>query len=88
MKKFIITSVIAAGVGALITIGFLIASGVDYRIQEDSGVEPGYTPEVIVGGIEAGLWLFGIGVVALIVSLIVAGVHRRQEHDRPATSTR
>ncbi len=79
MKKFIIGSAIAAGLGALTTIGFLIAIGVDYRIQEDSGIEPGYTPDVIVGGFEAGLWLLGIGIAALIVSSIVAILQRRNE---------
>lgn len=79
MKKFIIWSAIAAGLGALTTIGFLIAIGVDYRIQEDSGIEPGYTPDVIVGGFEAGLWLLGIGIAALIVSSIVAILQRRNE---------
>lgn len=77
MKKFIIGSAIAAGLGALITIGFLIAIGVDYRVQEDSGIEPGYTPDVIVGGFEAGLWLLGIGLAALIVSSIVVILQRR-----------
>lgn len=80
MKKFVIGSAIAAGLGVLITIGFLIAMGVDYRMQEDSGIEPGYTPDVIVGGFEAGLWLFGIGLTAFIVSSIVAIVQRRNEH--------
>lgn len=79
MKKFIIGSAIAAGLGALITIGFVIAIGVDYRMQEDSGIEPGYTPDVIVGGFEAGLWLLGIGIAALIVSSIVAILQRRNE---------
>lgn len=79
MKKFIIGSAIITGFGALITIGFLIAIGVDYRTQEDSGIEPGYTPDVIVGGFEAGLWLFGIGLAALIVSSIVATLRRRNE---------
>lgn len=77
MKKFIIGSAIAAGLGALTTIGFLIAIGVDYRVQEDSGIEPGYTPDVMVGGFEAGLWLLGIGIAALIVSSIVAILQRR-----------
>ncbi|MCS6576461.1 hypothetical protein NYS52_18185 [Curtobacterium flaccumfaciens pv. flaccumfaciens] len=79
MKKFIIGSAIAASLGALTTIGFLIAIGVDYRMQEDRGIEPGYTPDVIVGGFEAGLWLLGIGIAALIVSSIVAILQRRNE---------
>ncbi|MBF4598176.1 hypothetical protein ITJ50_03470 [Curtobacterium sp. VKM Ac-2889] len=79
MKKFIIGSAIAASLGALTTIGFLIAIGVDYRMQEDRGIEPGYTPDVIVGGFEAGLWLLGVGIAALIVSSIVAILQRRNE---------
>ncbi|WP_022906511.1 hypothetical protein [Curtobacterium sp. B18] len=79
MKKFVIGSAMAAGLGVLTTIGFLIAMGVDYRMQENSGIEPGYTPDVIVGGFEAGLWLFGIGLAAFIVSSIVAIIQRRNE---------
>ncbi|MFS0731696.1 hypothetical protein ABC270_16675 [Curtobacterium sp. 1P10AnD] len=79
MKKFIIGSVIVAGLGALITIEFLIAIGVDYRLQEDSGIEPGYTPNVVIGGFEAGLWLLGIGGAALFVSSIVAILQRRNK---------
>lgn len=88
MKKFIIGSVIVAGLGALITIEFLIAIGVDYRLQEDSGIEPGYTPNVVIGGFEAGLWLLGIGGAALIVGSVVTILQRRNKRTAASAASR
>lgn len=80
MKKFIVGSAIAMGIGALIAVGFLVAIGVEYRQKEDSGIEPGYTPDFIVGGFEAALWLCGIGLVALVISSVVAFARRTRGH--------
>ncbi|WP_141693359.1 hypothetical protein [Curtobacterium sp. UCD-KPL2560] len=77
MKKWMIASAAAAGVGALTAIGFLVAMGVDYRMQEATGAEPGYTSDGIVGGFQVGLWLLAIGIVALVVCGVVAAARRR-----------
>lgn len=47
-------------------IGFLIAAGVDYRLTEEPGFEPGPTPAGIAFGITAGFW-------GLILGLIILG---------------
>jgi hypothetical protein len=65
------------GIGILLTVAFLVAIGTDYRHQEDRGVEPGYTPDVLLRGFDAGLWIVGIGLVALIACSIVALARRR-----------
>lgn len=55
-----------AGVGLLVAVGFLVASGIDYRITEDTGVQPGYTPEWIMNGMTAGFVLAGLGALVMI----------------------
>jgi hypothetical protein len=77
MKRIIVTSAVVTAIGALTAIAFAIAAGVDYRLQEDQGLEPGYTPPSIVDGMEAGMWIFAIGAAALIVSSIVLLSRRR-----------
>jgi hypothetical protein len=78
MKKSIIGSVITVIIGAAVTVAFLIAIGMDYRHQEDRGIEPGYTPDALLSGFDAGLWIVGIGLGALIVCSIVALARRRR----------
>lgn len=77
MRKSIIGSVITVVIGTVVTVAFLIAIGMDYRHQEDRGVEPGHTPDALLRGFDAGLWIVGIGLVALIVCSIVAFARRR-----------
>jgi hypothetical protein len=86
MRKVIVTAAIGAGVGALLTIAFLVASGVDYRMQEDAGIEPGPTPDVLLGGLQAGLWVSAISVAALVVGVLVAVVRRRRGLGSSASS--
>lgn len=88
MKKLLVASAVIAGIGVLMTVGFLIASGVDYRQQEDSGVEPGYTPAGLVLGLEVGLWFFGIGIAALIATGIMVIVRRRRGRSVPFEASR
>jgi hypothetical protein len=61
----------------VVTVAFFIAIGMDYRHHEDRGVEPGYTPEALLRGFDAGLWIVGIGLAALIACNIVAVARRR-----------
>jgi hypothetical protein len=86
MRKVIVTAAIGAGVGALMMIAFLVASGVDYRMQEDAGVEPGATPDVMLGGLQAGLWVSAISLAALVVGVLVAVVRRRRGPGSSASS--
>jgi hypothetical protein len=82
MKKIVVASAVVTASGALTAIAFAIAAGVDYRLQEDQGLEPGYTPPSIVNGIEFGMWIFAIGAAAIIVSSIVLFNRRRAARSR------
>lgn len=84
MKRVSLGLVILTGVGALTAIVFQIISGVQYRIEEDHGLEPGYAPTWIVVGTEVGLWIFAVGVLTLGVAGVVALVQRRQMNRRGA----
>ncbi|WP_171906520.1 hypothetical protein [Arthrobacter sp. SW1] len=70
-KRFLVVGSIIAGAGVLVVIGFAIASGIDYRMAEDAGLEPGYTPQWIVYGMSAGCFLFGLGVLAAITAAVL-----------------
>lgn len=61
-----------AGVGLLVAVGFLVASGIDYRITEDTGVQPGYTPEWIMNGMTAGFLFAGLGVLVAVAGGAIA----------------
>ncbi|WP_120521578.1 hypothetical protein [Arthrobacter celericrescens] len=71
-KQFLITGSIMAGAGLLVAAGFLVASGIDYRIAEDTGVQPGYTPEWIMNGMTAGFLLAGLGALVAIAGGVLA----------------
>ncbi|WP_153303487.1 hypothetical protein [Plantibacter flavus] len=77
MKKVIIASAILATVGAITVIVFFIISGLQYRAQEDQGLEPGYTPAPIVLGIDIGLWALGIGLTVFVVAGTLTLARRR-----------
>ncbi|PYY39155.1 MULTISPECIES: hypothetical protein [unclassified Curtobacterium] len=87
MKRVVVAATIGAGVGALITIAFLVASGVDYRMQEDAGVEPGATPDLVLGGLQAGLWLSVVSVAVLVVCVLVTVVRRRRRHGSSSSAS-
>lgn len=69
---------IAAGIGLCIAVGFMIASGIQYRLVEDAGLEPGYTPGPILAGIYAGLILLALGLTGALVTGVSAWIARRR----------
>lgn len=69
---------ILAGAGILTAIVFLTLSGIDYRIKEDKGLDPGHSPPWIVAGIELGLWASFLSVLALIAIGSTTLLRRRQ----------
>lgn len=72
MKIVILASAILSIVGVVTVIAFFIASGLQYRAQEDQGLEPGYTPAPIELGINIGLWAVGIGLAVFVIAGTVA----------------
>jgi hypothetical protein len=80
MKRIRVGFTILAVIGALTAIVFTVISGADYRVQEDQGLQPGYTPIWIWVGARVGMSIFALGVVALAVSGVVALVQRRSRN--------
>ncbi|MFC0582848.1 hypothetical protein [Micrococcoides hystricis] len=64
-KALLIIGAAATILGLLICIAFVVAAGVDYRLTEDLGIDPGPTPPAIVAGMTAGFWIFVVGIVTL-----------------------
>lgn len=69
-------AVAVGGIGLLMAIAFQVVAGVQYRIAEDAGREPGYSPDWIVAGTDVGLWLLLGGVLLLLASGVLAAVSR------------
>ncbi|MEJ5914827.1 hypothetical protein [Pseudokineococcus sp. 1T1Z-3] len=65
MRRAVLGALVVTGLGLLTSAGFLVASGVHYRLQEDRGLEPGVAP-VLVVGLDVGLLVLGVGVAALV----------------------
>lgn len=80
MKLLWVGFTILAATGALTTVVFTIISGVEYRMAEDQGLQPGFTPAWIVLGTEVGLWTFALALVALAAAGVVALVLRRRRN--------
>lgn len=82
-KVALAVSIVVASTGFLTTVVFTVLAGLDYRAQEDLGLQPGYTPPWIVIGIESGLAILAIGVFAtVVVGIHAAIVARRQRSSR------
>lgn len=73
---------IVAGAGVLTVVIAQLISGIDYRIAEDRGIEPGYAPAGTVVATEIGLLLLAVGVVTLVV--LAATALTRQARIRQA----
>jgi len=85
LRRLSVAFIILLGIGALTAIVFTIISGVQYRMQEEQGLQPGYAPGWIVLGTYTGVWLFLLGVAALAVTGVVALAavrHRRMTEVR------
>jgi len=80
MKLLWVGFTILAATGALTTVVFTIISGVEYRMAEDQGLQPGSTPAWIALGTEVGLWIFALALVALAATGVVALILRRRRN--------
>lgn len=69
---------IAAGVGFGIAVILTIISGVQYRLVEDQGREPGLTPTWMAVGTYAALLVFAASVLIMLVTGVVAMLQRRR----------
>lgn len=78
MKRLLIGAVLFAAAGLLVTLGFTVANGVDYRIQEDQGLS-GWSPQWIITGTYVGLAILAIGALAFLVlgAMTLAARRRR-----------
>ena len=83
LSKVLLASAIAvATLGALMTVSFLVLSGLDYRAKEDAGLQGGFPPQWIVTGIESGFVVFLIGTLATLLAGIYAAVTFRRSLSR------
>ncbi len=69
--------VAAAAAGIVTVAGFITAAGIEYRIREEQGLPPAYTPAWMVTWMEAGLWLSGIACLCLMITAITELWRRR-----------
>jgi hypothetical protein len=72
IKQSSVGSALLAGIGFLTAAVFQVFSGLEYRAQEQAGLEPGYASEWIVIGTNIGLALLAVGLVALTLTGVVA----------------
>lgn len=78
LKRSFIAASITAGVGFCIAVAFQVVAGVQYRIAEDQGLDPGYSPTWIVVGTNVGLLLFALAVLtAMVVGIAALIRHQR-----------
>ncbi|POH58835.1 hypothetical protein [Arthrobacter glacialis] len=66
IKYMTLGSGITAAVGFFTALAFQVISGVQYRIAEDQGLQPGYAPTWIVAGTNVGLLIFALGALAML----------------------
>ncbi len=64
-RKFFLGGAIAAGVGLIVAIVLTVISGVQYRLAEDKGLEPGFAPVWMIVATNVGLLMFALGLVAM-----------------------
>jgi len=83
LARSTIAAILVIAIGVLMAVAFLIAAGVDYRRAEESGIEPGPTPEWLVQGVYAGALLAVLGVVLIVVVALVRIGVRRKPARRP-----
>ncbi len=77
LRAVVRLQVAAAGAGIAILAGFITAAGIDYRIREDQGLPPVYTPAWMVTWMQVGTWLFGIACLSLLVTGVALLWRRR-----------
>jgi len=76
MKTLLIASIVVSSIGALVGIGFFIAAGVQYRMAEDAGLDPGYTAPWAITGLQIGAGICILGVLGLLAVAFETGRRR------------
>lgn len=72
VSRMIVTGSLMAGFGIAICIAFTIMSGIDYRIAESRGLDPGYAPAWIVFGTYLGVAVCCLGLFILLIAGVIA----------------
>ncbi|RLP84753.1 hypothetical protein D9V34_01800 [Mycetocola lacteus] len=67
LRRLTVIAAVVAGAGLLAVMVAQLISGIDYRIAEDRGIEPGLAPAGTVVATEIGLLLLAVGTVTLVV---------------------
>lgn len=79
-RKLCLGAAIAAGTGLIVVIVFTVISGVQYRMAEDKGLEPGHAPAWIVVPTYVGLLMVALGLVAMTAVGLNALLRRMVDH--------
>lgn len=89
VKHILLAAAIAAGVGLCTVVVLTVISGVQYRLAEDQGLDPGYAATWIVVGTNVGLLIFALGaLVALVVGILALLRGRRLSRRRADSPTK
>lgn len=68
IRALVWVQVAAAGIGVAIVVAFVIAAGIDYRVSEERGLPPAYTPAWMVSWMHVGLGVFTFASLCLIIT--------------------
>ncbi|MEO7587906.1 MAG: hypothetical protein ABIS84_07740 [Arachnia sp.] len=77
-KRTVWVAMIASGVGLCSAVVLTIISGVQYRLAEDRGLDPGIAPAWIVAGTNGGLLVFLLGALVTVVAGVATLRQRRR----------
>ncbi len=80
IRKFFLGAAITAGAGLVVAIVFTVISGVQYRMVENEGLEPGHAAAWIVVPTNVGLLMFALGVVAMAAVGVKELLRRMVDH--------
>jgi hypothetical protein len=77
MKRVWVCFTVLGSVGLLTAIVLTVIEGLKYRAREEQGLDPIYAPGWVAVTTYAGLVVFALAVVALVVTGVVALVQRQ-----------
>ena len=78
LRRTVWVAMIASGVGLCVAAVLTIISGVQYRLAEDRGLDPGYAPGWIVAGTNGGLLVFALGALVMVAAGVATLLRRRR----------